>query len=183
MKVNLICILFLVLLICLSKSAISHPIQKQKSCSSSYVTGDDCKEFRGINIEALYLPHGATVPGKTEILNYGYLVSIDGISLFHTGDIDIQQFSFEEFRNYQLPENKIDISFIQHFYLTNDPTERKFVREGIGSRFIIPSHYHYTTPPLDTPIGEKELPGCGGVQKRIAKMDHAFYSITEHRSN
>ncbi|MCX6225163.1 MAG: MBL fold metallo-hydrolase [Bacteroidia bacterium] len=110
----------------------------------------DRKELRGINIEALYLPHGATKAGQTELLNYGFIVSVNGVKLFHTGDIDIQQFSFDEFRAYQLPEQKIDISLIQHFYLTNDPTEMKFVRKAIGSRFIIPSHYHYTTPPLDT---------------------------------
>jgi L-ascorbate metabolism protein UlaG (beta-lactamase superfamily) len=112
----------------------------------------DTKEIRGINIEALYLPHGATVAGKTEILNYGFIVTVNGVKLFHTGDIDIQQFSFDEFRAYQLPEKKIDISFIQHFYLTNDSIERKFVREGIASRYIVPIHYHYTTPPLDTTL-------------------------------
>jgi L-ascorbate metabolism protein UlaG (beta-lactamase superfamily) len=118
----------------------------------------DSKELRGINVEAIYLPHGATEVGQTELLNYGFIVSVNGVKVFHTGDIDIQQFSFDEFRAYQLPEKKIDIAFIQHFYLTTDPVERKFVQDGIGSRYIIPSHYHYTTPPMDTVLVLRNYP-------------------------
>jgi len=129
----------------------------------------DRKELQGINIEAIYLPHGATEAGQTELLNYGFIVSVNGVKLFHTGDIDTQQFSFDEFRAYQLPEKKIDISFIQHFYLTNDPTERKFVLEGIRSRFIIPSHYHYTTPPLDTALVLRNYPDAVQFKEELQK--------------
>lgn len=129
----------------------------------------DCKELRGINIEAIYLPHGETREGQTELLNYGYIVSVNGVKLFHTGDIDIQQFSLDEFRAYQLPEKRIDIFFIQHFYLTNDPAESKFVREAIGSRFIIPSHYHYTTPPLDTALVLRNYPDAVVFKEELQK--------------
>ncbi len=104
----------------------------------------DRKELMGISIEAIYLPHGSFDANKTEILNYGYIVNLNGVKLFHTGDVDTQQFSFDEFRAYQIPEKNIDLAFIQHFYLTDNPSERKFVNEGIGSRFIIPIHYYYT---------------------------------------
>lgn len=110
----------------------------------------DSKEINGISIEAIYLPHGSYDANKNEILNFGYIVNLNGIKLFHTGDIDIQQFSYEEFRAYQIPEKNIDIAFIQHFYLTSDSSESRFVNDGICSRFIIPSHYYFTTPPIDT---------------------------------
>lgn len=129
----------------------------------------DCKELQGINIEAIYLPHGATEAGQRELLNYGFIVSVNGVKIVHTGDIDIQQFSFDEFRAYQLPEKKIDIAFVQHFYLTNDSTERKFVHEGIGSRFIIPSHYHYTTPPLDTALVHGNYPDAVVFKEELQK--------------
>ncbi|MFA6127735.1 MAG: MBL fold metallo-hydrolase [Bacteroidales bacterium] len=129
----------------------------------------DCKELKGINIEAIYLPHGATEAGQTELLNYGFIVSVNGVKLFHTGDIDIQQFTFDEFRAYQLPEKKIDIAFIQHFYLTTDPMERKFVQDGIGSRYIIPSHYHYTTPPMDTVLVLRNYPDAVVFKEELQK--------------
>jgi L-ascorbate metabolism protein UlaG (beta-lactamase superfamily) len=118
----------------------------------------DCKESQGINIEALYLPHGAKASDGKELLNYGYIVSVNGIRIFHTGDIDLQQFSYDDFRGYQLPEKKIDLAFIQHFLLTPDPGETKFVREGIGSQYVLPSHYHYTVPPLDTSLVLRNYP-------------------------
>lgn len=118
----------------------------------------DLKELRGISIEAIYLPHGSFDANKTEILNYGYIVNLNGVKMFHTGDIDTQQFSFDEFRAYQIPEKNVDLAFIQHFYLTDNPSERKFVNEGIGSIFIIPIHYYYTTPPIDTAFVRSNYP-------------------------
>lgn len=134
----------------------------------------DCKELQGINIEALYLPHGAKASDGKELLNYGFIVSVNGVKLFHTGDTDIQQFSFDEFRAYQLPEKKIDISFIQHFYLTNDPIERRFVQEGIGCQFIIPSHYHFTTPPMDTTSVLRNYPDAVVFKEELQKWIMPF---------
>jgi len=139
----------------------------------------DCREIRGMNIEALYLPHGAKASDGKELLNYGFIVSVNGIKLFHTGDIDLQQFSFVEFRAYQLPEKKIDISFIQHFYLTGDSSEQRFMREGIGSKYIIPSHYHYTSPPLDTALVVRNYPEAilfrKELQTWVMPKSHANY--------
>jgi L-ascorbate metabolism protein UlaG (beta-lactamase superfamily) len=118
----------------------------------------DRKELRGISIEAIYLPHGSFDANKTEILNYGYIVNLNGVRLFHTGDFDTQLFSFDEFRAYQIPEKNIDLAFIQHFYLNDNPSERKFVNEGIGSRFIIPIHYYYSDPPIDTGFVKSNYP-------------------------
>ena len=101
------------------------------------------KDIQGIHVEALALSHGEGQPH-----NSGFVITVNGIKLFHTGDIDISQFSFDEFRAYQLPEKKIDLAFIQHFYLTAVPAEQKFVRDGIGGKYIIPIHYQYTVPPL-----------------------------------
>jgi hypothetical protein len=85
-------------------------------------------------------------------------VTVNGVKLFHTGDIDTAQFSFDEFRAYKLPEQKLDLAFIQHFNLTDEPAERRFVREGIGSRYVIPIHYHYTTPPMDPALVLRNYP-------------------------
>jgi L-ascorbate metabolism protein UlaG (beta-lactamase superfamily) len=127
----------------------------------------DLKELRGISIEAIYLPHGSYDANKTEILNYGYIVNLNGVKLFHTGDVDTQLFSFDEFRAYQIPEKNIDLAFIQHFYLTDNSSETKFVMEGIGSRFIIPIHYYYTTPPIDTAFVISNYPDAVVFRKEL----------------
>lgn len=106
-------------------------------------------DIQGVHVEAVVLSHGAPPEGKTEILNFGYLATIDGITLFHSGDIDISQFSGDEFRALNLPEKKIDLAFIQHFYFTDVPAERKFIREGIAARHVFPMHYQYTVPPMN----------------------------------
>lgn len=106
-------------------------------------------EIRGVHVEAVYLSHGAPPVGKAEILNFAYLATVDGITLFHSGDIDISQFSYDEFRALRLPEKKIALAFMQHFYLGDAPAEHKLVREGIAARHVFPMHYHYTVPPMN----------------------------------
>ncbi|TFH39665.1 MAG: MBL fold metallo-hydrolase, partial [ANME-2 cluster archaeon] len=60
----------------------------------------DKKEIHGITVETFLLPHGP----DSRIINNGFLVSVNGVSFFHTGDVDFDQFTFEEFRSLQLPE-------------------------------------------------------------------------------
>ena len=86
------------------------------------------------------------------------LVSIDGVTFFQSGDFDNEQYTFEEFRALQLPEKKIDLAFIQHYYLTDDLEARKFVIDGIGGKYIFPIHYHFTTPPYDSSIVKQNYP-------------------------
>lgn len=127
----------------------------------------DRREVAGIQVEALYLSHGAPAAGQTEILNYGYVVSVGGLSFFHTGDIDPSQVTFEELRAYNLPERKLDIAFIQHYCLGEDASDRRLVREGIGARRIIPSHYHLTDPPLRPAVVLRQYPDAVLFQKEM----------------
>jgi L-ascorbate metabolism protein UlaG (beta-lactamase superfamily) len=107
------------------------------------------QDIRDIFVEAIYLSRGAPSAGRAEILNFGYLVTVNGITLFHTGDIDASDIDFEAFRSLRWPENNIDLAFLQHFYLSDIPAECKLIREGIAARVIIPTHYQYTDPPLN----------------------------------
>lgn len=114
----------------------------------------DKKDIKGINIEAFYLPHGP----DSRIINIGFLVSVNGITCFQTGDADFEQFTFDEFRSLKLPEKKIDLAFIQHYYLRGDSLNSKFVNEAIGGKYIFPIHYHYTTPSFDAAIIKENYP-------------------------
>ena len=108
----------------------------------------DSKVINGISIETFYLPHGS----NSKIINIGFLVCVNGITFFQTGDADFEQFTFDQFRSLRLPERKIDLLFIQHYYLRGDSLNTKFVNEAIAGKYIIPIHYHFTTPSFDSSI-------------------------------
>ena len=114
----------------------------------------DIKVIDGINIEAFYLPHGS----DSRIINIGFLISVDGVTIFQTGDVDFDQFTFEKFRAFNLPEKKIDLLFIQHYYLRGDSLSDKFIKEAISAKYILPIHYHFTTPPFDEKIISQNYP-------------------------
>lgn len=123
----------------------------------------ESKVISGISVEAFYLPHGT----DARIINNGFLITVNGITVFQTGDVDFDQFTFEEFRSFQLPEKKIDLSLIQHFYLTNDSLSKKFINEAIGGRYIIPIHYHFTTPAFDSTIVRQNYPDAIIFEKEL----------------
>ena len=114
----------------------------------------DKTDIKGITIETFYLPHGP----DSKVINTGFLVLVNGTTFFQTGDADFDQFTFEEFRSLELPEKKIDLSFIQHYYLRGDSLSSKFVNEAIGGAYIFPIHYHFTTPSFDTTIVRENYP-------------------------
>lgn len=101
-------------------------------------------DMDGVVVKAMALPHGAEQPG-----NIGFLITVDDVKLFYSGDVDFSQVSYDEFRGYSLPEEKIDIALVTHYYFTNNPEEQRILKEGIGARFLIPTHYYFTDPPFD----------------------------------
>jgi hypothetical protein len=57
-----------------------------------------------------------------------------------------------------LPEREIDLAFIQHYYLSDDSLRTRFIRETISASYIIPIHYHFTTPVFDSSLIIKNYP-------------------------
>ena len=140
----------------------------------------ESKVINGISIEAFYLPHGT----NAKIINIGFLISVNGITIFQTGDADFEQFTFKEFRSLQLPERNIDLSFIQHYYLRGDSLSTKFVREAIGGNYIFPIHYHFTTPTFDTTIVRQNYPDAIIFKEELQKWqmpdkNDEFPALTE----
>ena len=98
-------------------------------------------EANGIQVEAIYLSHGIFPSGQTEIYNNGYIVTINGTKVFHTGD----NASLRDVVQYKLSEQNIDLAFIEHFYLMNSAS-RGVLDNDIGAKYVFPIHYQYTTP-------------------------------------
>lgn len=114
------------------------------------------KEINGIQVEAIYLFHDIVATGETEIMNQGYVINIDGVTVFHTGDMDASLLSPEKLKEYDFPGKQIDIAFIQHFYLS-DLTFRSFYIDVLKSKYIVACHYKLTTP-INTEIIENNYP-------------------------
>lgn len=127
--------------------------------------------INGINIEAFNLPHWKPKTDEKEFVNLGFLVSVNGIKFFHTGDIDFEYIGFDEIRKYNLQEKNIDIAFMQHFYLTDTAMEKKLLKEGICSRFIFPSHYHYTNPAFDKMLVRHNYPKAIFFDKELQSWE------------
>lgn len=98
-------------------------------------------EVKGVKLEALYISHG--MPG---ILNLGLIITVDGIKIFHTGDLSPDHVSVSYLQDYGLPGMEIDIAFVPDFVLTLEE-HRALALEGIQPRYVIPTHYPYEIPP------------------------------------
>ncbi len=114
----------------------------------------DKNEIQGITIETFFLPHGP----DARIINIGFLISVNGITLFQAGDADFEQFTFEEFQSLGLSDRNIDLSFIQHYYMRGDSLNDKFINEAMGGKYIFPIHYQYTTPAFDASVVKSNFP-------------------------
>jgi len=95
----------------------------------------------GISLEAIYLSHGTV-----GILNLGFIITVDGTKLLHTGDLSPDDVSVSYLQDYSLPEEQIDVAFVPDFLLTMEEYHAH-VSEGIQPRYVIPMHYPYQTPP------------------------------------
>jgi len=94
-----------------------------------------------IELEVLYLSHG--VPG---LINLGFIITVDGVRILHTGDISPEDLSVSELIDYGLPEKGIEIAFVPDFLLTVEQYY-PYITEGIQARYLIPMHFPPMTPP------------------------------------
>lgn len=77
--------------------------------------------LNGIKLEVLDMPHGGNYPG----VNIGFLFTIGGMKMLHTGDSLMTSSDLEA---YNLSRENIDIAFLHYLYFT-DPTLHEAVQE------------------------------------------------------
>jgi L-ascorbate metabolism protein UlaG (beta-lactamase superfamily) len=94
----------------------------------------------GIEVECLYLSHG--VP---DLLNLGFIVSVDQISFFHSGDIAPVEGALDTLLAYGLPDRDLDIALVVYHLLAYEENHY-LLSEGIQAAYIIPTHYSYHVP-------------------------------------
>lgn len=96
--------------------------------------------LHGIDLEAVYLSHGA----GTDADNHGYILSIGGYKLLHTGDIGGAAF----LQDYEFLDEEIDFALVPWFYLTEPDAEG--ILGNIGADYYIPMHFYHTGSSLST---------------------------------
>ena len=95
-------------------------------------------EANGIQVEALYLSHGAPST-SSETFNNAYVVTMDGVKLFHTGDTN----AFRDVSRFNLAEKQIDLAFIVHLFMFSN-SNKNVIDNDIDADYLIPIHYEYT---------------------------------------
>jgi L-ascorbate metabolism protein UlaG (beta-lactamase superfamily) len=94
------------------------------------------KEVNSIQVEAIYWSHGTPPRGITETFNNAYIVTLNGITLFHTGDIAYPA----DILPYNLAEKGIDLAFFVYFFLENNE-HKDVIDQGIAAHYLFPTHY------------------------------------------
>jgi len=104
-------------------------------------------EVNGIRVEAIYMCHGYPPNDPKEIFNNAYIVTFNGTTFFHTGDIA----DLRDVEQYRLKDKHIDMAFIQHFHLLDDGF-RDLLKHDIGATYLFPIHYQFTEPVFDANV-------------------------------
>jgi L-ascorbate metabolism protein UlaG (beta-lactamase superfamily) len=99
-------------------------------------------EIDGLELEVIYISHG-----MSGLLNLGFIITVDGYKLFHTGDLSPEHTTVQYLQDYGMPEMQIDVAFVPGFLITTEEYHAH-VLEGIQPRYVIPMHYALDNPPL-----------------------------------
>jgi len=97
-------------------------------------------DIDGIGLEAIRLSHNIA-----NVLNLGYIITVDNVTLFHMGDMNPDAVSVSDLQAYGLPEKQIDIAFVHH-RLFSDEEYDDYITTGIQATHIIPMHFSGKPP-------------------------------------
>ena len=73
------------------------------------------------------------------------------MKFFHSGDMDPSIITAAYLKMLGLPDEKIDIAFLQHFSFRRTDSFT-LATEGIAARYYIPIHYQFTTTAIHTEL-------------------------------
>jgi len=102
--------------------------------------------IKGIELDCIYITHG-----DPSILNIGFVITVDGYTFFHSGDMNADDtigdaVSMTDLQEFGLPQKGIDLAFLPSYIFTFDQYN-PLVLDGIRARYVSPMHYPYKYPP------------------------------------
>lgn len=111
--------------------------------------------FGNIVIEAYDIDHGPNMPQNT-----GYRITVDGKSVFHTGDINTSRTQLSESGMNALP---VDVLLIPFWFGFNDAEQRASLDASWNYNHIVPTHYQAQPAPWMDQFG-----GFDGLKEKVA---------------
>jgi L-ascorbate metabolism protein UlaG (beta-lactamase superfamily) len=94
--------------------------------------------FDDISVESFAIDHGENMPQ-----NVGYRITLDGRSIFFTGDISASR---DSLKASGLTAMQTDVLVIPYWYGMNDAKQRTAMRESWSYKTIIPTHFQTGAP-------------------------------------
>ena len=123
--------------------------------------------MQGVRIESFDVEHGEGMPQ-----NIGYRVTVDGVSFFHTGDINATR---EQLAAAGITGLEVDVLIMPFWYTLSAPEQLAAVKESWTARIMMPTHFNPTPPAWMARFG-----GLEGVQAKIsAEFDKTVFLTEE----
>lgn len=90
--------------------------------------------IRGIRVRSFFIQHDA----RPQIENVGYLIEMNDLKVFHTGDYNGSE--LEEFGKFELQNEQIDLAFCNFYGFWNTSEEREFTKNYLNPKQIVLTH-------------------------------------------
>ncbi len=90
--------------------------------------------IQGIRVRSFFIQHDS----RPQIENVGYLIDIDKLKVFHSGDYNGSE--LVEFEKLQLQDEFIDLAFLNFYGFWNTTEEREFTEQHINPKKIALMH-------------------------------------------
>ncbi|MDA3814018.1 MAG: MBL fold metallo-hydrolase [Candidatus Cloacimonetes bacterium] len=90
--------------------------------------------IQGVRVRSFFIQHDS----RPEIENVGYLIEINGLKIFHSGDYNGSE--IVEFKKLQLQNEDIDLAFLNFYGFWNNKAEREFTEQHINPKNIALMH-------------------------------------------
>ena len=99
-----------------------------------------------IALDAFYITHG-----ERSILNICFAIQVDDITLFHSGDMNVDSkagdaVSLADLQAFGVSEMQIDIAFLPSSVFLSEEY-RPLIDDGIRASYLVPMHYAFRSPP------------------------------------
>ncbi len=119
-----------------------------------------------IAVQTYDVDHGPNQPQ-----NVGYRITVDGVSFFHTGDINASR---QQLASAGLNALQVDVLIMPFWFGHQDPEQLATVRQSWNAKMVIPTHFNPMPQPWMAQYG-----GMAGVQKSVKSAFGRAEIITE----
>ena len=105
-------------------------------------------EVNGIKVSSFFIFHSGGSRNRT-IENMGFLIEVNGTSILHLGDSDM---NLQRFQELDLKSLGVDIAMVPYWYMA-DETGIEIIRSSIAPKHLIGIHY----PKVGSPMALKQI--------------------------